>query len=88
MSHTHLSKATRAPYPSLYHSTVERMRGMGGERKERGKEGSMQTTALLRVISQHHLEGSLLNFRLKANIHREVGQRLGQVHSRQKGSHC
>lgn len=46
----------------------------GGERKERGKEGSTQTTALLRVTSPHRREGCLLDFSLKANIPREVGK--------------
>lgn len=58
--------------------------GAGRERKERGKEGSVQTTALLSLTSQHSLEGPLLNFRWKANIHREVGNLSGQVHGTQR----
>lgn len=48
--------------------------------KERGKEGSVQTTAPLRLTSQHSLEGSLLHFKLTANSHREVGKLPGQAH--------
>ena len=43
-----------------------------------------QTTALPRLTSQHGLEVSALNFRLRANIHREVGHLLGRVHGRQR----
>lgn len=43
-----------------------------------------QTTALPRLTSQHGLEVSPLNFRLRANIHREVSHLLGRVHGRQR----
>lgn len=62
----------------------QREQGTGRERKERGKEGSTQTTALPSLTSQHGLEVSPLNFRLRANIHGEVGHLLGQVRGRQR----
>ena len=72
-------------FPVPYFITrFQREQGTGRERKERGKEGSTQTTALPSLTSQHGLEVCPVNFRLRANIHWEIGHLLGQVRGRQR----
>lgn len=85
-SHTHLSGSPELPLPAFHHSALERMRaeGWGQEAGGRGKEGSTQTTALLRGSLPNRLKGSLLNFTLKKNIRRGAGTLLGQVRGRQR----
>ena len=83
VGHTQLSGLQRFHVPCFitrYQSEQE----TGRERKERGKEGPTQTTALPSLTSQHGLEVSPLNFRRRASIHREVGHLLGRVHGGQR----
>lgn len=82
-SHPHLSGPPVLPLPTFHHYTGENGR-TGSEKRARVKGGSTQTTALLRPTPPQSLETSLLNFRLKADIHREAGKLLGQVPGRQR----